>query len=90
MDLSEVRETKIVQAYKHSTEILNEYLQLGWVILETYTRDSGEEIRSHFPCFVIGWPKELPAAIPEGEQPRDREKELEEELAKIERLASGS
>jgi hypothetical protein len=69
MDLSEIRETKILKADStnggHSTKTLNAYLRAGWILLETYTRDAGDSVPSHFPCFVIGWPKELPPEQPQ-------------------------
>jgi hypothetical protein len=33
--------------------------EAGWVLLHVYTREAGESFPSQFPCFVIGWPREL-------------------------------
>lgn len=62
MDLFDIRKTEIIyadHAKAEPTRELNEYLKAGWVLLHIYHRDEGTESSSQFPCFVIGWPREL-------------------------------
>jgi hypothetical protein len=76
MDLSEIRETRIIESMTdypggENTDLLNEFLQVGWIILHVYIRinDKGSTPQP-YPCFVIGWPKEIPAKLPEGWVPK--------------------
>jgi hypothetical protein len=80
MELHEIRETKILITDPHgpfesgsrSTKTLNRHLKAGWVLLNTCTQASGDG--DEFFSFVIGWPKELPAAAPEPEPQRQSRK----------------
>jgi hypothetical protein len=71
MDIHDVKETRIIKCDTdalngiQSTVTLNRYLEVGWILVHCYVRDSGDSSSSQFPCFVVGWPMPYPPVIPQ-------------------------
>ena len=51
-----------------STEAANKMLARGWVLVTTHTRLFGDgsdtKEGDEYVCFIVGWPKPLPADYP--------------------------
>ncbi|MBN2017255.1 MAG: hypothetical protein JW794_03875, partial [Candidatus Cloacimonetes bacterium] len=58
-----IEDTKHVEEIKYNTELVNEFLGLGWTLLLTYSEKDIEYSRG--PYFILGWQKEENPIFPE-------------------------
>ena len=57
-DITSIREVIALNGERS----VNEYLAAGWVLLNTTSQRDGE---SAWTQYTLGWPKELPATVPD-------------------------
>jgi|SoiMethySBSTD1v2_1073268.scaffolds.fasta_scaffold191886_3 hypothetical protein len=74
-----IENTKIVVELRDNTEV-NEYLQLGWVLINQYVIDVGELGQpSQQPRYILAWQNsEAPVEHPENSSYLRHQREMEE------------